>query len=97
MRKAYELSHATGILFAGGPISFLKSEDIIFKQAVAIGSLLSLDAKVVYVTGDLFYVLVVADVMDPYVQSKSRTNEFYFAFRAEGLNKRVIAESYQER
>jgi acyl-coenzyme A thioesterase 9 len=97
MRQAYELAHSTAILFHHGPIGFVGSEDIIFKQPVPIGSLLSLQSRVVFVQNEKCYVQVYADIIDPFIRKKSRTNEFFFVFGAPGLDLTIIPQTYDER
>ena len=103
MRLAYELAHATGILFCKSTIGFVALDDISFKHPVNIGSILSLKSEVVYSDGGatkMFQVSVIADVIDPNGDQKT-TNTFHFTFRAKNLKKnetlpKVMPQTYAE-
>lgn len=95
MRNAYELAHATAILFAGGSSTFVALDEITFSRPVPIGALLSMTSTVVFSRGRHFHIRVIADVMDPFDPTKvERTNTFWFTFS--GSDRRVVPQSYEE-
>jgi acyl-coenzyme A thioesterase 9 len=83
MRLAFELAYSTGYIFTRSRISFVAVDDIIFRQPVSIGSLLSLTSQIVYSKGSpsrSFQVSVKADVIDPIHDTQATTNTFQFTF-----------------
>jgi acyl-coenzyme A thioesterase 9 len=99
MRLAFELAYSTGYIFAKSRISFVALDDIIFKQPVSIGSLLSLTSQVTYSaeSSRCFQVKVKADVIDPQTNQQATTNTFHFTFEAHaGHQNQVMPRSYDE-
>jgi acyl-coenzyme A thioesterase 9 len=99
MRLAFELAYSTGYIFAKSRISFVALDDIIFKQPVSIGSLLSLTSQVTYSAASTrcFQVKVKADVIDPLTGQQATTNTFHFTFEAHTeQHYQVMPRSYDE-
>lgn len=82
MRRAYELAHVTGSVFAKSPVNLLSLDEIVFKKPVPVGSLLSLSSQVIYSQGEnhkSFQVSVTAEVTDVEANTTDITNTFHFS------------------
>ncbi|ORX87532.1 Thioesterase/thiol ester dehydrase-isomerase [Basidiobolus meristosporus CBS 931.73] len=101
MRLAFELAYSNACLFIKGRPYFLALDDISFKSPVGVGSILSLNSKVVYSPGGKdkkFQISVVADVLDHEKSTKRTTNVFHFTF-AGGKSAqvpRIMPKTYAE-
>jgi acyl-coenzyme A thioesterase 9 len=72
-------------------LDFLAVDELAFKHPVPIGAVLQLNAQVVYSTGDLIHVEVIADVICVQSGDRKTTNTFHFTYRlAEEGRKLVI-------
>ncbi len=91
MREALELGFVCGQLAAKSKLDFLAVDELAFKHPVPIGAVLQLNAQVVYSTGDLIHVEVIADVICVQSGDRKTTNTFHFTYRlAEEGRKLVI-------
>jgi acyl-coenzyme A thioesterase 9 len=101
MRMAYETAWASAHMFGGGaePI-ILQMDDIYFMAPVEIGSILRLDAHVVYSSPSTreCTVAVTAGMIDPISRSARPTNTMMFQFRLDGGEavRPVIPQTYRE-
>jgi len=82
LRAGSELAWATAFNFTKSPPALLSLDDITFVRPVSIGSLLSLNSVVSFATADgrSLSVSVNAEVIDPVMNTKERTNTFHFTF-----------------
>lgn len=100
MRRAYELAHATGSVYAKSPVSLLSLDEIIFKKPVPVGSLLNLSSQVIYAQGDphkSFQVSVTAEVTDPEAGTTDLTNTFHFTLAAQDKPvPKILPRTYAE-
>ncbi|KAK9767739.1 hypothetical protein K7432_002214 [Basidiobolus ranarum] len=101
MRLAFELAYSNACLFTKGRPQFLALDDISFKSAVEVGSILSLSSRIVYSPGGDdkdFQVSVVADVLDHEKSSKRTTNVFHFTFTGDASKQvpRIMPKTYAE-
>ncbi|CEP06853.1 hypothetical protein [Parasitella parasitica] len=100
MRRAYELAHATGSVYAKCPVNLLALDEIIFKKPVPVGSLLNLSSQVIYAQGDphkSFQVSVAAEVTDVETGTMDLTNTFHFTLAAEDKPvPKILPKTYAE-
>ncbi|KAG2205628.1 hypothetical protein INT46_003455 [Mucor plumbeus] len=100
MRRAYELAHATGSVYAKSPVNLLSLDEIIFKKPVPVGSLLNLSSQVIYAQGDphkSFQVSVTAEVTDPEAGTTDLTNTFHFTLAAQDKPvPKILPKTYAE-
>lgn len=86
MRRAYELAHATGSVFAKSNVNLLSSDEIVFKKPVPVGSLLNLSSQIIYSPGEhhkSFQISVKAEVTDVETGTTEHTNTFHFSFSSQ--------------
>jgi len=85
MRAAFELAFSTACVFARGRCQIVALHEITFHKPVAIGSILDLQAEVVFCQGapvsNFLQVAVVADVLDIDSGSRHTTITFSFTFQ----------------
>ncbi|CAO3633916.1 unnamed protein product [Mucor hiemalis] len=100
MRRAYELAHATGSLFAKSNVNLLSLDEIVFKKPVPVGSLLNLSSQIIYSPGDhhkSFQVSVKAEVTDVEAGTTDLTNTFHFSFSGqEKPARKILPRTYAE-
>ncbi|KAI9256071.1 acyl-CoA thioester hydrolase [Helicostylum pulchrum] len=97
MRRAYELAHATGSVFAKTNVSLLSLDEIIFKKPVPVGSLLNLHSQVIYSQDTSFQVSVSAEVTDVEAGTTDLTNTFHFSLSAQDKPVReILPRTYAE-
>ncbi len=105
MRLAFELSFSTAYLFERKQPVFVCMDDITFLKPVEIGSMLSLDATVVYTQDGYAIVETIASVINPHIGQKEVTNTFVFTFYypqeysnqpSDRVLKKVIPHTYEE-
>ncbi|KAI8646382.1 HotDog domain-containing protein [Parasitella parasitica] len=100
MRRAYELAHATGSVYAKCPVKLLSLDEIIFKKPVPVGSLLNLSSQVIYAQGDphkSFQVSVAAEVTDIETGATDLTNTFHFTLAAQDKPvPKILPRTYAE-
>lgn len=100
MRRAYELAHATGSVFAKSQVSLLSLDEIVFKKPVPVGSLLNLSSQVIYSQGDpskSFQVSVTAEVTDVEAGTTDVTNTFHFSLSSQEKPLReILPRTYSE-
>jgi acyl-coenzyme A thioesterase 9 len=100
MRRACELAHATGSVFAKSNVNLLSLDEIIFKKPVPVGSLLNLSSQVIYSQGQghkSFQVRVTAEVTDVESGTTDLTNTFHFSFSSQDKPVRqILPRTYAE-
>lgn len=97
MRRAYELAHATGSVFAKTNVALLSLDEIIFKKPVPVGSLLNLHSQVIYSQDTSFQVSVSAEVTDVETGTTDLTNTFHFSLSAQDKPVReILPRTYAE-
>ncbi|KAJ3172199.1 Acyl-coenzyme A thioesterase 9, mitochondrial [Geranomyces variabilis] len=98
LRLAFELAHATSLLFAGTPVHFVALDDISFRKPVHVSDILALTAQVTYSAPPSrgFQVKVRANVLNAIEGTQNTTNEFHFTFEAEKDVARIMPRSYDE-
>nr|XP_018912324.1 PREDICTED: acyl-coenzyme A thioesterase 9, mitochondrial-like [Bemisia tabaci] len=96
MRLAVELAWTCGYKFCHGRPTCRKISHILFKNPVEVGSLLQLQAQVIYTEKNLFQILVVAEVLNPLTEKTITTNTFQYTFEAPMIIKTVVPMSYHE-
>lgn len=100
MRRAYELAHATGSVYARSPVKLLSLDEIVFKKPVPVGSLLNLSSQILYAQGDphrSFQVSVTAEVTDPEAGTTDLTNTFHFTLAAQDKPvPKILPRTYAE-
>lgn len=97
MRRAYELAHATGSVFAKTNVGLLSLDEIIFKKPVPVGSLLNLHSQIIYSQGTSFQVSVSAEVTDVQAGTTDITNTFHFSLTSHGKPVRdILPRTYAE-
>lgn len=81
MRQAFELASSLASIYCHDSPSFLSLDESTFKEPVPVGSLLSLNALVVYVERSIVRVKVTASIVDSTATLPPRlTNVFGFSF-----------------
>ncbi len=90
MREAFELGYLCGQMACRARLSFLSVDELAFKHPVPIGAVLQLNAQVVYSTGDLIHVEVIADVVSVQSGERKTTNTFHFTYRVEDSRTKII-------
>ncbi|KAJ3155270.1 Acyl-coenzyme A thioesterase 9, mitochondrial [Geranomyces michiganensis] len=98
LRLAFELAHATSLLFAGTPVHFVALDDITFRKPVHVSDILALTAQVTYSAPPSrgFQVKVRANVLNAIEGTQDTTNEFHFTFEADKDVPRIMPRSYDE-
>jgi acyl-coenzyme A thioesterase 9 len=105
MREAFELAYSTAALFTrGAALTVTTVDDVTFVHPVAIGSMLSFCARIVYTDQcpavsdrQRLHVEVVADVIDPKNGTRVTTNTFHYTFTRSTTDfSTVLPETYTE-
>ncbi|PJF18790.1 hypothetical protein PSACC_01378 [Paramicrosporidium saccamoebae] len=105
MREAFELAYSTVALFTrGAALTVTTVDDVTFVHPVAIGSMLSFCARIVYTDQcptmadqQRLHVEVVADVIDPKNGTRVTTNTFHYTFTRPTTDfVTVVPETYTE-
>jgi len=81
MRQAFELGWALAFVQSKSRPQLMNVDDIWFRKPVEIGSMLYLQAQVVYGGGDYYMIRVSAEVMDPITGASDTSNIFFFHFK----------------
>lgn len=101
MREAFELAVSTALLHQRSPLEIMAIDDIAFVAPVEVGSILNLQARIVFTDTNCLQVRVQADVIETTSEEKRRTtNVFFFTFvpaaSANSVVRPVLPETYQE-
>ncbi|XP_018012625.1 acyl-coenzyme A thioesterase 9, mitochondrial-like [Hyalella azteca] len=96
MRKAIELAWTSALVHSGQRCTISHIDDVVFTRPVEVGSLLYLNAQVVYTDGEHMQVSTKASMMDPVTQTLSLTNIFHFTFAADSAVPPVLPCTYHE-
>ncbi|KAI8994999.1 HotDog domain-containing protein [Pilobolus umbonatus] len=100
MRRALELAHATGTVFAKGNVGLMSSDEIVFKKPVPVGALLNLTSQVRYAEGGnhrSFQIDVTAEVTNIETGTTDVTNTFHFTFASKDKPVRqILPRTYVE-
>ena len=89
MHEAHDLAYAAVAVFFGDAPTLSAIDHVSFRHPVKIGSLLHLEATVVYKHGQSAVVRVVAKVIDPATGQRNITNTFFLTFRTHRPRSRV--------
>jgi acyl-coenzyme A thioesterase 9 len=96
MRHALELSQTLAHTFAKRRPKLEHISDINFIKPVEVGSLISMNAHVLYTELNYMEIVVIADIFDPIDGSQSTTNQFYFTYSVDNTLPQVIPNTYFE-
>lgn len=97
MREAFELAYATAAIYLDARPLTLSSDDMAFRRPVPIGSMLFLNAQVVYAEGSprtTFQVRVTAEIREMHSPQRELTNIFYYTFAPYASQANVLPKEH---
>lgn len=97
MQKAHELAWSCAQLFCGERASFLALDYVSFNRPVEIGSVLVFESCVIYNEKHSLCIRVDAEDVNPKMNTRVRTNTFYFTFVCNEVSLPIVVpHSYEE-
>lgn len=96
MRQAIELSWVLGYVYCKYRPTTVQVSDVLFKQPIAINSLVQMHATVVYTYKNYIHIMVFAEVFNPITGKASTTNTFHFTLEAPDIVPEVLPLTYHE-
>ncbi|XP_044750790.1 acyl-coenzyme A thioesterase 9, mitochondrial-like isoform X2 [Coccinella septempunctata] len=96
MRNATELAWILGFQYSKYRPYLRSISDISFDTAIAVNSLIQMEAVVNYSHLNFYQIIVFVKVLDPVKGQASKTNTFHFTFESPDRVKQVYPKSYHE-